>query len=147
MSRGPQRLLSWGVPMGPLLLLRTRGRRTGLPRVLPVAVLRFRGERWLVSPFGETAWVKNARADGRAELGRGRHFRAVRLTEVDDARKGEILMAYRRRFRIVPFVREAYSVTSARDRRGIEAEAGLHPVFHVGEATVSRTQDEGAQVR
>lgn len=130
--------------MGPLLLLRTRGRRTGLRRELPVAVLRFRGEEWLVSPFGETAWVRNARADGRAELGRGRRFRTVQLTEVDDPRKSEVLVAYRRMFRVVPFVRSAFSATSAKDRAGIAAEADLHPVFHVGAVSADRKRASGS---
>ncbi|MBO2458748.1 nitroreductase family deazaflavin-dependent oxidoreductase [Actinomadura violacea] len=108
MSRGPLRLLGWGVPMGPLVLLRTRGKRSGLPRTAPVALLRFEGRQWLVSPFGDTHWVHNARADGRAGLGRGRRLRPVRLTEIDDDRKARVLHAYRRKFRIVPFVRDAF---------------------------------------
>lgn len=119
MSRGPLRLLGWGVPMGPLVLLRTRGRRTGLPRTAPVALLKFEGRQWLVSPFGDTHWVRNVRADGRARLGRGRRLRPVRLTEVDDDRAPRVLRAYRRKFRIVPFVRDAFE---AREH---------HPVFLV----------------
>jgi deazaflavin-dependent oxidoreductase (nitroreductase family) len=109
MSRVPIRLLSWGVPLGPLTLLRTRGRRSGLPRTTPVALLSLDGRRWLVSPFGETHWVHNARADGRAHLGRGRRPRPVRLTEVTDDRKSQILHAYRKKFGIVPFVRDAFA--------------------------------------
>jgi deazaflavin-dependent oxidoreductase (nitroreductase family) len=109
MSRVPTRLLSLGVPMGPLRLLRTTGRRSGLPRTAPVALLKFDGREWLVSPFGETHWVHNVRADGRAELGRGRRFRRVRLTEVTDGREQAVLKAYRRKFNIVPFVRDTFT--------------------------------------
>ncbi|MFB4300821.1 nitroreductase family deazaflavin-dependent oxidoreductase [Actinomadura sp. NTSP31] len=109
MSRGPLRLLGWGVPMGPLRLLRTRGRRTGLPRTAPVALLKYDGRQWLVSPFGDTHWVGNVRADGRAALGRGRRLRPVRLTEIDDDRAPRVLRAYRHKFRIVPFVRDAFT--------------------------------------
>ncbi|WP_433462566.1 nitroreductase family deazaflavin-dependent oxidoreductase [Spirillospora sp. CA-128828] len=108
MNRVPSRMLAWGLPMGPLVLLRTRGRRSGLPRTTPVALLKLDGRQWLVSPFGETHWVHNARADGRAEVGRGRRFRRVRLTEIDDERVEPILAAYRRKFGIVPFVRDAF---------------------------------------
>ncbi|MDL4819723.1 nitroreductase family deazaflavin-dependent oxidoreductase [Actinomadura opuntiae] len=119
MSRVPYRLLTWGVPMGPLVLLRTRGRRSGLPRTAPVALLKLDGRQWLVSPFGETHWVRNARADGRASLGRGRRLRPVRLTEIDDDRKADVLRAYRRKFGIVPFVRDAFAAD----------ENTNHPVF------------------
>ncbi|TDD84288.1 nitroreductase family deazaflavin-dependent oxidoreductase [Actinomadura darangshiensis] len=112
MSRGPSRMLGWGVPMGPLRLLRTRGRRSGLPRTTPVAVLKLDGRQWLVSPFGETHWAHNVRADGRAEIGRGRRMRRVRLTEIDDDRKQRIITAYRRKFGIVPFVRTAFTTAS-----------------------------------
>ncbi|MEO3824681.1 nitroreductase family deazaflavin-dependent oxidoreductase [Actinomadura sp. B10D3] len=108
MSRVPARLLSRGVPMGPLRLLRTTGRRSGLLRTAPVALLKFDGREWLVSPFGDTHWVHNVRADGRAELGRGRRFRRVRLTEVTGGREQAVLDAYRRKFRIVPFVRDTF---------------------------------------
>jgi deazaflavin-dependent oxidoreductase (nitroreductase family) len=108
MNRVPFRLLAWGLPMGPLVLLRTRGRRSGLPRTTPVALLELDGRQWLVSPFGETHWVRNARSDGRAELGRGRRFRKVRLTEIDDDRKHRIVSAYRHKYRVVPFVRDAF---------------------------------------
>jgi deazaflavin-dependent oxidoreductase (nitroreductase family) len=125
MSRGPLRMLTWGVPMGPLRLLRTTGRRSGLPRTAPVARLKYDGREWLVSPFGETHWVHNVRADGHAELGRGRRFRRVRLTEITDDREGPVLRAYHRKFRIVPFVRDTFN-----------AAPDLHrPVFLVEPAT------------
>ena len=107
-------------------------------------MLRFGNEEWLVSPFGETAWVRNVRVDGRAELGRGRRFRSVQLTEVDGAGKVDVLVAYRRRFRVVPFVRGAFNVDSPKDREGIAREADRHPVFHVGEVTAQHTQGPGS---
>lgn len=120
MNRVPLRMLRWGLPMGPLFLIRTRGRRSGLPHATPVALLKFDGREWLVSPFGDTHWVENVRAGGGAELGRGRRFRRIRLTEVTDGRKEAVLRAYRRKFGVVPFVRDAF---------GAEREADRYPVF------------------
>ncbi|MEO3862295.1 nitroreductase family deazaflavin-dependent oxidoreductase [Acrocarpospora sp. B8E8] len=129
LSRIPHLLLTWGIPMGPLVLLRTCGRHSGLPRTVPIATLRHDGHHWLVSPFGDTHWVHNIRADARAELGRGRRFRPVRLVEVDDDRKPEILRAYRRVFGLVPFVRAAFGA-GADDRPQLFAiEAHRHPAF------------------
>jgi deazaflavin-dependent oxidoreductase (nitroreductase family) len=131
LSRLPHWLLRRGVPMGPLALLRTRGRRTGLRRTVPVAQLRYDRRDWIVSPFGATAWVHNVRADGRAELGRGRTFRAVTLIEVDDERNAAILAHYRRNFGIVPFVRQAFTAAPRDGTAAFRREAGLHPVFLV----------------
>jgi deazaflavin-dependent oxidoreductase (nitroreductase family) len=131
MSRVPYRLLTWGVPMGPLVLLRTRGRRSGLYRTNPVALLRLDGFEWLVSPFGNTNWVHNARADARAELGRGRRLRRVRLIEIDDERNAEILLNYRRTFGVVPFVREAFDATPQDGPPAFRQETDRHPAFLV----------------
>lgn len=128
-SRIPQRLLTWGVPIGLLTLLRTHGRRTGLRRAVPVAVLRHDSREWLVSPFGDTHWVHNARDDDRAELGRGHRFRQVRLVEVNDVRKPELLRRYRRRFGFVPFVRRAFHANPGDGPQAFQREAHRHPVF------------------
>ncbi|MGP3959153.1 nitroreductase family deazaflavin-dependent oxidoreductase [Nonomuraea sp. 3N208] len=128
-TRFPYRLLTWGIPMGPLTLLRTRGRRSGLLRTVPVAMLRHQGGRWLVSPFGETDWVRSVRADPRAELGRGRLFHRVRLTEINDDRNPEILHAYRRTFGLVPFVRDAFAAAPDEGPLAFARQAHRHPVF------------------
>ncbi|MEV4258679.1 nitroreductase family deazaflavin-dependent oxidoreductase [Spirillospora sp. NPDC049652] len=134
MSRFPQRMLAWGVPMGPLRLLRTRGRRSGLLRTAPVAVLKLDGREWVVSPFGDTHWVHNVRADGRAEFVRGRRTRRVRLVEVGDDRVPVVLLAYRRRFGVVPFVRDAFEASPGDGAGAFAAEADRHPVFLVAPA-------------
>ena len=57
-------------------LLTVHGRRTGKPRTTPVVPVFDGGRTWVVSPFGEVAWVRNARATGRVELQRGDHQQA-----------------------------------------------------------------------
>lgn len=131
MSRVPHRLLAWGIPMGPLKLLRTKGRRTGNLHTIPVVTFRHANKEWLVSPFGETAWVKNARATEEAHLGRGKNLRRVTLVETPEANKAEILWRYRRRYRIIPFVRHAFDATPDAGQEAFAKEAGNHPVFEV----------------
>lgn len=131
MSRGPTRLLGRGIPMGPLVLLRTRGRRTGQPRLTPVAPLNHDSVRYLVAPFGETGWVYNARAEPDAELGRGRHMKPVHLEELTGPAKAEVLRLYRRHYRPIPFVRAAFQAGSADGLAIFAAEADRHPVFIV----------------
>ena len=44
------------------------GRTSGNSYSIPVILVEARGERWLVSPYGEVAWVRNARAAGEVQL-------------------------------------------------------------------------------
>ncbi len=48
--------------------LHVRGRTTGQRRSVLVNVLELDGERFLVSPRGETDWVRNLRAAGSGEI-------------------------------------------------------------------------------
>ncbi len=60
------RLIRRGVPLGPNALLTVRGRKSGLMRTNPVAVLARGGRRWVIGTFGEVNWVRNLRAAGEA---------------------------------------------------------------------------------
>jgi deazaflavin-dependent oxidoreductase (nitroreductase family) len=77
-----RRLLAAGVPLGPDVLLTVRGRTSGLPRSTPVAICAYAGRRGLISPFGETDWVRNLRAAGRATLTSGQRKEEVRAVEL-----------------------------------------------------------------
>jgi hypothetical protein len=72
--------------------LTVRGRRSGLPRRVPVIPLEHAGQRYLVSPRGETEWVRNLRDAGEADLGGAR----IRVTEVPATERGPMLDAYRK---------------------------------------------------
>lgn len=39
-------------------------------------------KRWLVAPYGEVGWVRNARAAKQGILSRGRRFEIVRIVEL-----------------------------------------------------------------
>lgn len=124
-------LLRLGVPMGPLRLLETTGRRSGATRSTPVALTRHGGERWLVSPFGDVHWVHNVRAEPGAQLVGARRRRAVRLVEVDHDTAAPVLAAFRRDYRMVPFIRPAFEADDRSDVAAFRREAGRHPVFLV----------------
>jgi deazaflavin-dependent oxidoreductase (nitroreductase family) len=138
----PAWLLARGLPMGPLRLLRTRGRRSGRPWTVPVVVLRDGGTTWLVSPFGDSAWVRNVRANGVAALEHRRRRTPVHLTEVDGATRVDVLRRYRSRFRAIGYVRTAFARTPLHDDAAMAAHAHRHPVFRVAPALV-RTTDGG----
>jgi deazaflavin-dependent oxidoreductase (nitroreductase family) len=61
-------LLGAGVPMGPNALVTIRGRKSGLPRTLPLTVIEYTGRRWILAPFGEVNWVRNLRSAGEATI-------------------------------------------------------------------------------
>jgi deazaflavin-dependent oxidoreductase (nitroreductase family) len=73
--------------MGPNVLVTIRGRTTGRRRATPLTVIEHGGRRGLISPFGETDWVRNLRAIGRATITHGRRREEVRAVELgrDDA--------------------------------------------------------------
>ena len=80
-------LLASGVPLGPNALLTIRGRKSGLPRTTPVAIIEGSGRRWVWSPWGDVQWVRNLRAAGRATITvRGRK-EEVSATELDPAER------------------------------------------------------------
>ena len=43
-------------------ILTVEGRKSGVAKSTPVDVMEVDGQRWLVAPYGEVNWVKNARA-------------------------------------------------------------------------------------
>ena len=133
LSRIPAALLRAGFPLGPLYLLDTPGRRTGVLRTVPMAIFRYDGRRWLVSVFGETGWVANIRASGTARLRRGPRVETIRCTEVTDGRRAEVAMQLRRTLsaRINPFVRAAFEATPRDGLEAFQAEEHRHPVFLV----------------
>lgn len=81
-NRVAKPLLALGVPMGPDLLITVQGRKTGLPRTTPVTICEYGGRRGLISPFGETNWVRNLRAAGTATISFGRRQERVRAVEL-----------------------------------------------------------------
>jgi len=80
---------------GPTLTV--RGRRSGRPVRTPVPTLEVDGVRYLVSGGGETHWVRNLRAAGGGELGRGRTREPFRAIEVRRDEHDRVVAAYRER--------------------------------------------------
>ena len=72
-------LLRTGVRMGPMTLLTVRGRKSGLPRSTPVAIIDVSGRRWIWAPWGDVNWVRNLRAAGHATITFRRRDDEVRI--------------------------------------------------------------------
>jgi deazaflavin-dependent oxidoreductase (nitroreductase family) len=128
-------LLVAGMPLGPNRLVTIRGRKSGLPRTTPLAIIKVGGRRWVWAPWGEVQWVRNLRAAGRATIAvRGRN-EEVSATELDPAQRvgffRDILGPYARGIplgiwfiRIVDGVNLDHPVEAAEGRRVFE----LHPI-------------------
>jgi hypothetical protein len=70
-----------GLAPGGVMVLRVRRRSSGGDERVPLNVLVHQGAYHLVSLFGETDWLLNLRAAGRASLVRGRTTVPVEVAE------------------------------------------------------------------
>ena len=119
-----------GVSVWGSRVLRVRGRSSGEWRTVPVNLLSFEGERYLVSPRGQTQWVRNLRVAGGGELQVGSRLEVFTATEVADVDKAAILRAYLRRwkFEVGAFFEGVGPDASDEDLR---AAGPRHPVFRI----------------
>ncbi|KAA9164920.1 nitroreductase family deazaflavin-dependent oxidoreductase [Amycolatopsis acidicola] len=92
-------LTAHGVSLLGSRVLYVRGRKSGELRSVPVNLLTFEGERYLIAPRGETQWVKNLRAAGGGELRVGRRRETFHAMELSDDDKPALLRAYLRRWK------------------------------------------------
>src|SRR5206468_4466521 len=101
-----RRVLKAGALMGPNALITVRGRKSGLPRTTPVALVEIDGKRWVIGTFGEVNWVRNLRAAGRATLSTGNRADEVTASELmGEARTAffrDVLGPYVRKLRVGP---------------------------------------------
>jgi len=112
-------------------VLTVTGRSSGLARSTPVSLVIEGGKRWLVAPYGEVAWVQNARAAGRVTLARGKTSEVVPITELGPAESAPVLKAYVTNVRIT---RPYFDVRPDSQVEAFAAEAPRHPVFLIGPA-------------
>ncbi len=109
-------------------MLTVEGRKTGQRYSTPVTLVEHEDGRWLVAPYGERNWVKNARAAGWVELSRAGKHERLRVTEVDDAEAGPVLRSYLRK---APVTRPFFDVKASDPVEAFIAEAFRHPVFRL----------------
>ncbi len=64
------RLLRYGLPIGPNALLTVRGRKSGEPRHLALAVMQLEHRRWVIGTFGDVNWCRNMRANPEVDFER-----------------------------------------------------------------------------
>ena len=78
--------------------LAVKGRTSGAERTVPVNVLEVDGTRYLISPRGETDWVKNLRVAGEGELRHKGSVDSFTAVEVPTEDRPELIAAYREKW-------------------------------------------------
>ena len=121
-------LLRMGLGPARTYLLVTRGRTTGRVYRTPVTLVEQLPRRWLVAPYGEVGWVRNARVAGSVTLERGRRAETLRLAELGPRESARILQMY---VREVPITRPYFDVAPESSLDAFAAEAPRHPVFEL----------------
>ena len=109
-------------------ILTVRGRRTGRRYSTPVQLVIDGERRWLVAPYGEREWVKNARAAGEVDLTRALKTTRHAVEEVGPSEAAPVLREY---VRTTPVVKRFFGVDPDDPLDAFVAEAPKHPVFRV----------------
>ena len=111
-------------------ILTVRGRKTGRAYRTPVCLVENR-DRWLVAPYGEVGWVRNARSGGAVELRRGGRSELLSIEELPPEQAAPVLRRYLEQ---VAVVRPYFDVKPDSPQREFENEAPRHPVFRLSAA-------------
>ena len=114
-------------------VLSVRGRKTGRRYETPVTLIED-GDRWLVAPYGEVNWVRNARASGEVELTRARRTETHRIEEAMPDQAAPVLKRY---LNAVAVVRPYFDVKPDSAIEEFIAEAPRHPVFRLATAAAA----------
>lgn len=108
-------------------VLAVRGRKSGRRYETPVTLIED-GERWLVAPYGEVNWVRNAKAAGEVELTRARRTEALHIEEATPEQAAPVLKQY---LKAVAVVRPFFDVKPESSIEDFAREAPRHPVFRL----------------
>jgi deazaflavin-dependent oxidoreductase (nitroreductase family) len=109
-------------------ILTVEGRKSGAARSTPVDVMEVDGQRWLVAPYGEVNWVKNARVSGQVELSRGGTSSRWKAEEV---RGRDAVTAIRRYVTSVLVTTAYWEVDGDSPDEAVSAASERHPVFRL----------------
>jgi len=118
-----------GLPPPFVVILETRGRRSGKRRRTILITANLRGDRYLVSVLGEASnWVRNVRAAGGHVAIRHGRRREASLEEVPTDQRAPILKAY---LKWALGARPIFGVTHSAPVEEFEGITARHPVFRI----------------
>jgi deazaflavin-dependent oxidoreductase (nitroreductase family) len=109
-----------------MYLLTVRGRKSGQPRTVSIAIIERNGKRYIGSVYGIVDWVRNLRAAGEAVLTRRRRSETVNVRELP---QGEAALVLREDVKKGnPFAR-SYGVNADSTLEEFERSVLTHPLF------------------
>jgi deazaflavin-dependent oxidoreductase (nitroreductase family) len=121
-----------GIVYGPQRILTVAGRKSGAPRVAPIAVQTLGGNEYVWQAFPKASWVANVRAADTVDLARGRRHRTVRFVEIQVPERRQLLLELARQ---MPKVHRDRMVTNGlaatNSPEAIAAAAGHIAVFRI----------------
>ena len=121
-----QRLIRWGCAPQHYYLLTVPGRKTGLLRTKPVALVEEGEQKWLVAPYGAVNWVLNARAAGKVTIARGGYVEEFLIKELPVAARAPLLKQY---ITLFPITRPYFDTLPSDPMERFAHEAQRRPVF------------------
>jgi deazaflavin-dependent oxidoreductase (nitroreductase family) len=129
-NRVVQGLTKLGVSVWGSRVLAVRGRKSGEWRTTPVNLLTLDGKEYLVSPRGQTEWVRNMRVAHGGELRLGKKVQPFSAVELNDDAKVPLLRAYLKRWKMEVGVFFDGVGPDSTDEQ-LRTIAPNHPVFEV----------------
>jgi deazaflavin-dependent oxidoreductase (nitroreductase family) len=141
LASAPNAVVAWligrlGRSPGGAQLLEVTGRKSGRVRSTPVNPVEVDGKRYLLSPRGETQWVRNFRAAGEGALRVGGRRQSIALVrELPDSEKPPVLRAYLDRWAWQ--VKGLIDAPKDATEEQLAAIAPNHPVFEIEEHRVA----------
>jgi deazaflavin-dependent oxidoreductase (nitroreductase family) len=121
-------MLRVGIGPARTVILTVPGRKSGEPHSTPITLVERDGQRWLVAPYGDVNWARNARVAGQVTLRRGGKSETVDVVELDTESAGPILKQY---LTENPITQRGFDVRPDSPVEDFIAEAPRHPVFVV----------------
>jgi deazaflavin-dependent oxidoreductase (nitroreductase family) len=119
-----------GISLKGSRVLSVQGRKSGEWHSTPVNPLTYQGNTYLVSPRGQTQWVRNMRVAGGGKLQVGRRVESFTATELPDAQKPPLLREYLRRWKFEVGMFFEGVGPDAPDARLLDIAPG-YPVFEI----------------
>ncbi|MGH3300807.1 MAG: nitroreductase/quinone reductase family protein [Streptosporangiaceae bacterium] len=119
-----------GISLRGSRVLSVQGRKSGEWRSTPVNPLTYQGTTYLVSPRGQTQWVRNMRVAGGGQLRVGRRVESFTAAELPDAQKPPLLREYLRRWKFEVGMFFEGVGPDAPDSKLLEVAPG-YPVFQI----------------
>lgn len=119
-------MLKFGIAPSIFYLLTVNGRKTEKDYSVPVVLVEEGISRWLVAPYGDVDWVKNARASGKLNLAGRKWSEDFAIRELPPDESARILKKYLAEF---PITKPYFDVGISSAQEEFVQDARSKPVF------------------